>query len=152
MDLHRILLVFNVNSIVSVGPALTVHSQTELGLNIYVTLSDVRDGVTNTHAVVTDTRTVVSEVRRDIANTHAIVSDIGRKVLGSPEEDDDQHRLVSDARTWAVPAPKYMLTAAQTQIRSAILTPNGSRALYLHLARLVNHLRRRQGLVSDVMH
>jgi len=152
MDLNRILLVFNVNSIVSVWPTLTVHPQTELGLNIYVTVSDVRDGVTNTHALVTDTRTVVSEVRRDVANTHAVVSDISRKVLGSPGGGDDQRRLVSDARTWAVPVPKHILTAAQTQIRSAVLTPNGSRVLYLHLARLVNLLRRRQGLVSDVMH
>ena len=71
--------------------ALTVHSQTELGLNIYVVVSDVRGTVTNTHAV-------VSEVRQDVANTHAMISDIGRKVLGSPGGDDDQRRLVSDTR------------------------------------------------------
>ena len=172
MNLNRILLIFNVSSVVSVRPVLTVHSQTELGLTIravvtdtYIVVSDTHTAVTNTHAVVsdihtvitdthavaTDTHTIVSEVRQDFAKTNAMLSDISRKVLGSQEGDDDQRPLVSDTRTRAVPIPKYMLTAAQSQIRSATLTPHRSSNLYLHLAYLVNHLHRRRGPVSDVM-
>ena len=80
-------------------PALTFHAQTELGLNIYVTVSDVLEGVTKT-------QTVVSEVQRDVAtghiiaaDTHAIVSDIRRQILGSQGEADDQRQLVSDTRS-----------------------------------------------------
>ena len=123
--------------------ALTVHPQTELGLNIYVAVSNICDGVTNTHAV-------VSKVQQDVANTHAIVSDISRKVLGSPEGDDDQQRLVSDTRIQTVPVLKCMLTIAQTRTRSATPTPNCSTISYLHLAHLVNHLHRHRGFVSDV--
>ena len=123
--------------------ALTVHPQTELGLNIYVVVSDICDGVTNTHAV-------VSKVQQDVANTHAIVSDISRKVLGSPEGDDDQHRLVSDARIQTVPVPKCMPTIAQTRTRSATSTPNCSINSYLHLAHLVNRLHHHRGFVSGV--
>ena len=81
-DLNRILLVFNVRPVVSVWPALTVHSQTELGLGIYVTVSDVRGGVTKTH-------TIVSEVQRDVADTRAMVSDIRRDMLRSQEGTGD---------------------------------------------------------------
>jgi len=45
------------------------HFQTELGLNIYVTVSDVRDGIART-------RTMVSEVQHDVADTCAMVADI----------------------------------------------------------------------------
>ena len=124
--------------------ALTVHPQTELGLNIYVVVSDTCDGVTNF------THTVVCKVQQDVANTHAMVSDISRKVLGSPEGDDDQHRLVSDARIQTVPVPKCMLTIAQTRTMSATSTPDCSIVSYLHLAHLVNHLHRHRGFVSDV--
>ena len=48
LDLNRILLAFDVRSIVFVWPALTVHSQTELGLNVYVTVFDFQDGITKT--------------------------------------------------------------------------------------------------------
>ena len=109
MDLNRILLVFNVCSVISIRRsvlALTVHLQTELALNIYGTVSDVRDGVTKTHTAVVDTHSVVSEVQRDVADTHVVVadthtmvSDIRRQMLGSQEEADDQHRSVSDTRT-----------------------------------------------------
>ena len=91
-----------------------------------MTISDVRDGVTKTHVAVADTHTVVAEVRQDVANTRAMVSDISRKILGSSEGGDDRRQLVSDTQTRTVPIPKCMLTAAQTQIRSATLTPDGS--------------------------
>ena len=140
-DLSRILLVFNVCSVVSVRSVLTVCSQTELGLNIYVAVSDVRDGVTATHAAVADTHVVV-------ADTHAMVSEIHRKMTGSQDGADDQSWLVSDIRT--VPTTKYMLTTAQDQTRSATSTTNGSSVLYFYLVSLVNYLHRRQGSVSDV--
>ena len=96
MDLNRVLLVFNVCPIVMGRPALTVHSQTELELNTYVTVSDVRDGVTKTHTVVANTHTVVSEVQRDLANTHAVVSDIRRQLLENKEAVDEQRGSVSN--------------------------------------------------------
>ena len=105
VDLNRVLLIFNVSCIVPPWPALTIHTQTELGLNIYATASDVRDGVTKTHTAVAGTHEVVSEVQRDVADTHVIVADthvmvsgIHRQMLGSQEETDDQPLSVSNAR------------------------------------------------------
>lgn len=96
MDLNRILLVFNVRAVVSVWPtcadALAVHPQTELGLNIYVIVSDVRDGVTKAH-------TAVAEVQRDVADTHAMVSDIRRAMMRGQEGADDQRWSVSNTQT-----------------------------------------------------
>jgi len=80
-------------------------TQTELGLNIYVTVSGVRDTVTNMH-------TVVSEVQRDVAAARATVSDIRRDMLRSREGSGDQCRLVNG-----------------TQTRSAFSTTNGSNIL-----------------------
>ena len=134
MDLNRILLVFNVRSVVSAWSILTVHSQTELGLNIYVAVSDVRDDVTKTHTVVAD--------------THAVVSDIRRKMMGSQEGADERRRSVSDIQTR--PTTKYVLTVAQDQTRSAISAANESNILYFHLVYLANHLPRCRGPVSDV--
>ena len=99
-DLDRVLLIFNVRTVVSLWlacvDALVVYSsQTELGLNTYAIASDVRDGVTETH-------TVVSEVQRGVADTHAMVSDIHRSMMR------DQRRLVSD--TWVIPTTEYVLT------------------------------------------
>ena len=141
MDLNRILLVFNVCFVVPARPALIVYSQTELGLNTYVAVSDVRDGVAKTHTVVADTHTVVAE-------THALVSDIRREVLGSREGVYDQHRSVSDIRT--MPTIEYLFTISQGQTRSASLTTNESSILYLYLVYQVNRLPRRRGPVSDV--
>ena len=72
IDLNRILLVFNVRSVASVPlSVLTVQSQTELGLNIYGAISNVRDGATKTHTVVVDTYAMVSEIRRGMQTTSA---------------------------------------------------------------------------------
>lgn len=125
MDLNRILLVFNVGSAVSVLPLLTVQPQTELGLNIYGTISDVRDGVAKTHAVVSevqrdaagthavvvDTHAVVAEVQRNVADTRIMVSDIHRQVLGDPGGANHQHLSVSSARTMLT--TKYVLTVSR---------------------------------------
>ena len=91
MDLNRILLVFNVSSVVFLWPALIVHTQTELGLNAYVAISDVRDGVAKTHTTVAETHTVV-------ADTQVMVSEMHRQMLGSQGEADDQRRSVSSTR------------------------------------------------------
>ena len=92
LDLGRILLVLRVRPAASVWPAFMINLQTELGLSIYVTVSDVRNGVTKAHAV-------VSEIQRDVAGTRAIVSDIRCNVLGSQEGVDDQRRLVGGTVT-----------------------------------------------------
>ena len=105
------------------------------------TVSDVRNDITKTHAV-------VSEVQRDVADTHAMVSDIRRSLLKSLEEVDDQRWPGSDTPT--IPTIKRTLNIAQAQARLANLTADGSNILYLHLEPLVNHLPRRRGPVSDV--
>ena len=53
-DLNGILLVFNVRSASSAWPLLTAHSQTELAISTHVAVSDIRHGVANTHAIVSD--------------------------------------------------------------------------------------------------
>ena len=89
---------------------LTGHSQTELGLNKYVAVSDIRDGVTtqplprfdatlqtripSSHTLVADTHTVVAGVQPDIADTCAIVFDIRHQYWGTRKEltiDTDRH-------------------------------------------------------------
>lgn len=117
LGLDRILLIFNVRSVVSAWPALTVNPQTELGLNVYVTVSDVREGVTKTYAA-------VSEVQCDVADTRAMVSDIHRNILAQSQEGaDNQDRSVSNTR--ALFTTKYMLIFAHNQNRSATPTVDG---------------------------
>ena len=139
--LGKILLVFGVRSVVSVRPALTVCSQNELGSNIYVAVSDVRDDVAKTHTVVAATHSVV-------VDTHTVVSDIRREIRGSREGADDQHPSVSETRT--IPATEFMLTVTQNQTRSANSTTSGSSTSYLHPAYQANRLPRPRGPVSDV--
>ena len=72
LDLNRILLVFNVRSMISVlRQALTRYSQTELVINTHTTVSE----------------------------THAIVSEIHRTVVGGQESNDSRNLPVSDTRT-----------------------------------------------------
>ena len=70
-DLTKVLLIFNVSSLVFVWLSLTVYSQTELAINTNVTVAT--------------THTIVSDVRNDVAITHAIVSDIHRAVTGGQQ-------------------------------------------------------------------
>lgn len=117
--LGNFILIFNVNSVASTRLALTVHTQTELGLNIYVAVSDVGDNVTKAYTVATDTHTVVTEVQRDfaganlVANTHTMLSDIHRQMLGGREGADDRHQLVNNVQT--MPTTECVLTFAQAQ-------------------------------------
>ena len=120
---------------------LIVCSQNELGSNIYVAVSDVRDDVAKTHTVVAATHSVA-------VDTHTVVCDIRREIRGSREGADGQYQSVSDTRT--IPTTKCMLTVIQNQTRSAESITSGSSALHLHPAYQVNRLPRRQGPVSDV--
>jgi len=90
-DLNRMLLMFNVRSVVSVRLLLTINSQTELAINTHVTVSDIHRGVANTH-------TLVSDVHHGVLNTHAIVSDIHRNILKSQEGTDTKHQMVGGTR------------------------------------------------------
>jgi hypothetical protein len=87
-DLDRILLVFNVRSVVFMWLLLTVRFQTELAINTHITVSDIRHNVVNTH-------TLVSDVHRDVLNTHAVVSNIQHEVTNT-------HSVVSDLHHGAV--------------------------------------------------
>ena len=74
LGLDRILHVFNVRSIASIGMSPTVHFQTELAINTHVTVSDI--GVQGTTA---DIRNIGVDVR-DVP-TSVVVSDL-------PNDDD----------------------------------------------------------------
>ena len=53
-DLARILLIFNVSSLISVRLSLTVHSQTELAINTNVTTAATHTIVSEIHRTVTE--------------------------------------------------------------------------------------------------
>ena len=81
-DLNRILHVFNVRSIASVGQLLTRRSQTELLVNTHVAVSEIYQGVANTHAVVSGLEHSVRDIHRTIVggqggngNNESLVSD-----------------------------------------------------------------------------
>jgi hypothetical protein len=65
-DLTKILLIFNVGSLLSVWLSLTVHSQTELAINTNVT-------VASTHVVVSDIhRTITENLRGADSNNRSV--------------------------------------------------------------------------------
>ena len=147
MDLDRIVLIFRVSTLVFIWTALTVHSQTELEPDTYVTISDVQDDVAKAPTVVAGMHTVVSNlVRRNVAGTRAMVSKIHHRMLRGRA--DDQRRSAGDTRT--IPTTKHRLASVHTQTRSATLTPTGSGLLCLHLVCLVNHLPLRRRPVLNV--
>ena len=75
-DLDRILHVFEVHSVVhSLLTLLTVHLQTELALHTHAAVSNVRQGVANTHELVSDIHRAVVK-RQDGTN-------ITNQVVGS---------------------------------------------------------------------
>jgi hypothetical protein len=53
-DLGKVLLIFNVRSVVVVWLLLTVYSQTELALNTHTIVSGIDHNVANTHTMVSD--------------------------------------------------------------------------------------------------
>jgi hypothetical protein len=87
-DLNRILLIFNVCSLVFVWLSLTARSQTELTINTHVTVSGMRHDVATTH-------TIVSDVRNDVASTHTMVSDMHHIMTKSQGGADSNNRSVS---------------------------------------------------------
>ena len=62
-DLNKILLVFNVCSIVLVRPSLTVHSQTELALNTNTIVSGMDHNVTKIHAIVSNIDSTMTKIQ-----------------------------------------------------------------------------------------
>jgi len=99
LGINRILHVFNVRPATSVWPSLTFCSQTDLGTNIHVTVSDNHRDTANTHTIVSGVRrdtpnagTTVPDIRHDVSKPHAIVSDVHRNTLRSHE---DTNRAVS---------------------------------------------------------
>jgi hypothetical protein len=91
-DLSKILLVFNVRSVIVVWLLLTVRSQTELAINTYVTVSDIRDDVATTH-------TIVSNVQNGVTSTHTMVSDIHHIMTKNQGGANGNNLPVSIART-----------------------------------------------------
>jgi hypothetical protein len=86
-DLSKILLVFNVSSIVALWPLLTVHSQTELAINTHVAVSDMRHEVSN--------------VQNGVTSTHDMVSDIHHIITKGQEGADGSNLPVSTTRPLA---------------------------------------------------
>ena len=59
-DLSKILLVFNVSSVVAaVRLLLTAHSQTELALNTHTIVSGMDHSIANTHSMVSDIHNIM---------------------------------------------------------------------------------------------
>ena len=88
LDLNRILQVFNVRSITSSPPLLTICFQTELAINTHIAVSnighevaDTRNIVSDVHQHVASTQNIVSDVYQNVASTHNIVSDIHRTMV-----------------------------------------------------------------------
>jgi hypothetical protein len=101
-NLNRTLHVFNVCTIASGWPPLTIHSQTELSMNTHVVVSDIRQDVVNTHTIVSNvhqgvinTHTIVSEFQHNVTNT---LSDIHRAVVVKQEVTNGKNLLVSITR------------------------------------------------------
>jgi hypothetical protein len=80
-DLNKVLLVFNVRSVVAVWLPITDYSQTELALN---------------------THTIVSGMDHNVANTHTMVSDIHHVIVKSQGGVDSKNVLVSIACTVSI--------------------------------------------------
>jgi hypothetical protein len=95
LDLNRILHVFQAGPVVSLLIFLTVCLQTELAINTRVAISEVGQGVSDTHNVVSDTQVVVSNAHAILSDTHAVVSDIRRTIAKDQEAADDSDRPVS---------------------------------------------------------
>ena len=103
LDLNRILHIFNVRSGVVMLQLLIVNSQTELVINIHVTVSDIHHGVANTNTIVSavrhdvsDAHAIVSNVQSDVTNTHAVVSDVHRGVINTHAIVSELHRSVAN--------------------------------------------------------
>ena len=117
-DLDRILHVFDVRSIGFARLLLIVSFQTELAVNIHVTVSDMR---------------------RD-------VSRINHNVLRIREEIGGHVHSVSMNRIRSTDNQK-ILTVAQIQIRSAASTTKEPSTLHLHLVHIKGYLPRCRGPV-----
>ncbi|KAF9787249.1 hypothetical protein BJ322DRAFT_711299 [Thelephora terrestris] len=83
-DLNRMLHIFTVRSVVLARLWLTIRSQAELAVNAYVTVSDIR---------------------HDVANTHSIVSDIHRSMLKDPEGINGKHQSARTRSGELPPSP-----------------------------------------------
>ena len=106
LELNRILHVFNVRSIASVWPLLTVCFQTELAMNTHIVVSGIHHNVVNTHTIISDvhhdvvnTHAIVSELRYDVKDTHTMVSNMHRNMVNSQGGTNYGNLLVSITRT-----------------------------------------------------
>jgi len=77
------------------------------------TVSEIRNDVIKTRAI-------VSELEYSVTSTHTMISDIHRTTLKTQEGSDGKDLSVSDTRT--ISAAEYVLTVVQTQTRSASST------------------------------
>ena len=126
-DLARILLVFNVRSVVFTWLVLIVHSQTELAINTHVTVFDIRHDVASTHTIVSnvhydvlDTHAIVSDVRHGVANTHDVVSELHHEVADTHAIVSSIHRTVGKiqegtySQNLSVSITRALITAERT--------------------------------------
>ena len=75
LDLNRILHVFNVRSIASSPPLLTIRFQTELAINTHVAVSGILQEVTDTHNIVSDIQRTMGKQQQGADGTSPSVSD-----------------------------------------------------------------------------
>jgi len=118
-DLNRILHVFSVRSIGSVWRSLTLHSQTELGIDTHVIGSDTR-------VIVTGTQVTVSGPEHNVTNTHTMVSEIHRTAVKGQEGRGGKNPSVSDTHPLSIAkwrSPLHRLKLGQ-QSKLPIYTPS----------------------------
>lgn len=95
LDLNRILRVFNVRFAIPLQPPLTLCFQTELGVNIHGTESDAREHTPKTRPIISNPDSAIPNVRSGVSNTHAVVSDTNRNQLKTREDTTNLNQAVS---------------------------------------------------------
>jgi hypothetical protein len=87
-DFIRVLHVFNVRSVGSVGhllASLAAAFQTELAIDTNMTVTDTKTIVTDAKTIVTDTKTIATDTKTVVTDTQTMVADIHRNLLTERE-------------------------------------------------------------------
>ena len=149
-DLVRVLNIFTVRSITSVGylrTNLTVPFQAELTIDTNMTVADAHAVVTHTHTVVGNTHMVVKDTHAVVSDAHTMIADIHRNVLAGQEGASDQNHSVG-ATCYPLKV-EFLPSLASSQVSDVEYNVTHSYVFTAFLS--VNYLPLRQGPVSDAV-
>ena len=94
LSLNGLRQVFNVRSVTSVWPSLTIRPQTELGVNVRTTVS-------STHQASVKKRTVITDVRRDVSSAGVSVPRVRSDTSNTYRQGGGgKNQTVSPTRAW----------------------------------------------------